>query len=235
MPCCRFPEHRSLVSPARGQRTTVAREPFLYASSSRAGKECAGISKASETPQFRLCGTHPRSQTAAVAGAVMCRLLLSHYGSLGDGLFRSHISKLLAPNQILLELRVSPCRIRIDIFIQQKNARAVDWNGFHTTHRTVAWTTGSTSILGWRCPFLDVGRRALRTQVFEPTGNGRVNVVWNSPVDLFQRLRQLQPCPRTGKIRLRLSRSAIGNDRNRHVAIACTKCTSWHGMAKIES
>lgn len=32
--------------------------------------------------------------------------------------------------------------------------------------------------------------------MFEPTGNGRVNVVWNSPVNLFQRLRQPQPCPR---------------------------------------
>lgn len=77
--------------------------------------------------------------------------------------------------------------------------------------------------LGWHYPFFDVGRRAFRTHVFEPTGNGRVNVVWNSPVNLFQRLRQLQPRPGQGTTRLRLKRSAIGNDRNRHVAAACAK------------
>lgn len=32
--------------------------------------------KASETPQYRLCGAHPRSLTTAVARVVMCRLLL---------------------------------------------------------------------------------------------------------------------------------------------------------------
>ena len=100
-------------------------------------------------------------------------------------------------------------------------------NGYHTVYRTVAWTTGSTSILGWHCPFFDVGRRADRTHVFEPTGNGRVNVVWNSPVNLFQHLRQLQPCPGLGTIHPRLSRSVIGNDRNRHVAGACARRSSW--------
>lgn len=100
-------------------------------------------------------------------------------------------------------------------------------NGYHTVYRTIAWTTGSTSILGWHYPFFDVGRRAFRTHVFEPTGNGRVNVVWNSPVNLFQRLRQLQPCPGPGTIRLRLKRSAIGSNRNRHVAAACARRPSW--------
>lgn len=64
--------------------------------------------------------------------------------------------------------------------------------------------------------------------VFEPTGNGRVNAgVWNSPVNLFQRPRQEQPCPGTRTIHLRLSRSIIWGDGNRHVAVASARRTSW--------
>lgn len=59
--------------------------------------------------------------------------------------------------------------------------------------------------------------------VFEPTGNGRVNAVWDSPVNLFQHIRHEQPCPGTSTIHLRLSRSVIWGDGNRHVAVGSAK------------